>query len=75
MTPPPPQPSWRKPFGILLILVLIAFWAVVTVSLVDRLGLPGWASALLLVAAGFAWLWLLPMKRLLRWIELGKWRY
>ena len=70
----PPRPSWRKPAGILLTLVLLALWAVAAVSLVEALALPGWADALILVAAGFAWLWLLPMKRLLRWMELGKWR-
>lgn len=70
----PPEPSWRKPAGILLLLVLIAIWAVVVVSLVESLGLPAWASAIAFVAGGFAWLWLLPMKRLLRWMELGRWR-
>lgn len=70
----PPEPSWRKPAGILLLLVLIAIWAVVVVSLVESLGLPQWASALAFVVGGFAWLWLLPMKRLLRWMELGRWR-
>ena len=69
-----PQPSWRKPAGILLILLLIAGWAALVVTLLDRLALPGWADALVLIAAGFAWLWLLPMKRLLRWMELGRWR-
>ncbi|HEY0113274.1 MAG TPA: DUF2842 domain-containing protein [Allosphingosinicella sp.] len=68
------QPSWRKPAGIFLILALLAIWAAAIVNLVEALALPGWADALLFVVAGFAWLWLLPMKRLLRWIELGKWR-
>ena len=45
------EPSWRQPFGILLILVWIAIWSVV---------------------AGLAWI--LPLKPLLRWMELGKWR-
>jgi ribosomal protein L9 len=47
---------------------------VLAVTLAEALAQKGRASALVLVAAGFAWLWLLPMKRLLRWIELGKWR-
>jgi membrane protein YdbS with pleckstrin-like domain len=71
---PAPRPSWRKPAGIFLILAMLAAWAVLAVTLAEALALPFWASALVLVAAGFAWLWLLPMKRLLRWIELGKWR-
>jgi hypothetical protein len=68
------EPSWRKPAGIFLILILIALWAVFAVMLIEALALPGWADALILVAAGFAWLWLLPMKRLLRWMELGRFR-
>ena len=70
----PSEPSWRKPAGIAVILILIALWAVVVVSVVEWLELPAWASALAFIAGGFAWLWLFPMKRLLRWMEIGKWR-
>ncbi len=70
----PDQPSWRKPAGIFLILLAIAAWAVGAVMLVEALALPAFAEALILVAAGFAWLWVLPMKRLLRWMELGRFR-
>jgi hypothetical protein len=70
----PAQPSWRKPAGIFLILLLIALWAVGAVMLAEALALPPLAEALLLIAAGFAWLWVLPMKRLLRWMELGRFR-
>jgi hypothetical protein len=70
----PPEPSWRKPAGILLLLLAIAVWAVAVVMLVEALRLPDWAAAFAFVAGGFAWLWLLPMKRLLRWMELGRWR-
>ena len=69
----PAEPSWRKPAGILLILVLIAAWAVLVASVAERLGdLPWPAEALLFLAAGTAWI--LPLKPLLRWIETGKWR-
>lgn len=70
----PPEPSWRKPAGMLLLLLLIALWAVTVVMLVETLRLPHWATAVAFVAGGLAWLWLLPMKRLLRWMELGTWR-
>ncbi len=69
-----PEPSWRKPAGMGLLLLMIAIWAVALVILVEAVDLPGWASALVFVVGGFAWLWLLPMKRLLRWMELGRWR-
>jgi hypothetical protein len=68
-----PEPSWRKPAGMLLLLLMIGAWAVAVV-LVEALGLPDWASAIAFIIGGLAWLWLLPMKRLLRWMELGTWR-
>ena len=68
------QPSWRKPAGMAIILLLIAVWCVAIVMIVEALHLPLWASGFAFVAGGVAWLWLLPMKRLLRWMELGKWR-
>lgn len=67
------EPSWRKPFGIFLILLLILVWAVIVVSAAGWLdGLPWPAHALYYTIAGTAWI--LPLKPLLRWIETGKWR-
>lgn len=68
------EPSWRKPVGMIAILILLAIWCVAVVTIVDALELPLLVSGLLFVAGGVAWLWLLPMKRLLRWMELGTWR-
>jgi predicted membrane channel-forming protein YqfA (hemolysin III family) len=68
-----PEPSWRKPFGILLILALIAAWAVIVATLADRLPPMPWPlRALFFLVAGIVWI--LPLKPLLRWIETGKWR-
>ena len=69
-----PEPSWRKPVGMLLLLALIGLWAVVVVTFVEWLALPEWATPIAFIVGGFAWLWLFPTKRLLRWMELGKWR-
>ena len=68
------EPSWRKPAGMILILLLLAIWCVAVVMIVEALQLPFWASAFALIAGGLAWLWLLPMKRLLRWMQLGHFR-
>ena len=70
----PASPSWRKPVGMLLILLLLAIWCVLAVTLVDALHLPVWAQGLAYLAAGIAWLWVFPMRRMLRWMELGLWR-
>jgi hypothetical protein len=67
------QPTWRKPAGIGLILLLIAVWAVIVASAADLLtGLPWPALALYYTVAGIVWI--LPLKPLLRWMETGKWR-
>ena len=69
----PAKPSWRKPAGIFLILLLIALWAWLVVTLADMLPAMPWPlRALFFTAAGIVWI--LPLKPLLRWIELGKWR-
>lgn len=67
------EPTWRKPFGMALILLLIAVWAVIVVSAADLIaGAPWPVHTLYYVVAGIAWI--LPLKPLLRWMETGKWR-
>ncbi|HEX8442771.1 MAG TPA: DUF2842 domain-containing protein [Allosphingosinicella sp.] len=68
------EPSWRKPAGMGLLLLGIATWAVIVVTLAEGFGLEGWASGLAFAVSGVAWLWLFPMKRLLLWMETGRWR-
>jgi predicted membrane channel-forming protein YqfA (hemolysin III family) len=69
----PVKPTWRKPAGIFLILLLIAVWAFLVVTVADVLPpLPWPVKALFFVATGI--IWILPLKPLLRWMELGRWR-
>ena len=75
MNQPPvdPQPSWRKPAGMFLILALIAIWTGIVVSVSPWVGTwPVLVQAVFYLAAGIVWI--LPLKPLLRWMELGKWR-
>jgi membrane protein YdbS with pleckstrin-like domain len=68
-------PSWRKPVGMLLILLLILIWVIGVASLSRIVG--GWPMLAQLgfyLVTGIAWLWLLPMRRLLQWMETGTWR-
>lgn len=67
-------PSWRKPVGMLLILLIVALWCVVAVTVVEAASLPVWAQGIAFVIMGLAWLWIFPMRRMLRWMELGRWR-
>ena len=67
------QPTWRKPAGMGLILLLITLWAVLVASLAGYIGDMPWpVQAIFYLAAGIVWI--LPLKPLLRWMELGKWR-
>lgn len=68
-------PSWRKPFGMLVILLLIAIWVIAVASLSRIVG--GWPVLVQLgfyLVTGIIWIWLLPMRRLLAWMETGNWR-
>jgi len=67
------EPSWRKPFGMMLILLIIAVWAVLVLMaspLIERL--PALVQALVYTVAGIVWI--LPLKPLLAWMETGRWR-
>lgn len=69
----PARPSWRKPAGILLILLLIAVWGFLVVTVAEALPpLPWPLRVFFFTVAGIVWI--LPLKPLLRWIELGQWR-
>lgn len=73
MTPKGQQPSWRKPAGMLLILGVIALWAVIVASFSAPIGqLPGVVQALIYVVAGTVWIF--PMRPVLVWMETGRWR-
>ncbi|GGD76786.1 DUF2842 domain-containing protein [Croceicoccus mobilis] len=67
------QPTWRKPIGILLLLLAILIYAGICVTLVEPISnwhillqVPVW------LVLGVAWL--LPLKRFLIWMETGRWK-
>ncbi len=69
----PVKPSWRKPAGIGLILLLIFSWAMIVSSAADWLaGFPWPIHAVYYLIAGT--IWVLPLKPLLRWMETARWR-
>ena len=70
---PVARPSWRKPAGVGLILLLIAGWAALVATGADYLtALPWPIHVLYFVTAGLVWV--LPLRPLLRWMETGRWR-
>ncbi|MFT3966652.1 MAG: DUF2842 domain-containing protein [Sphingobium sp.] len=67
------EPTWRKPAGMLLILLIIAIWAVLVASLSHWIGmLPTLIQGVIYVFLGL--IWIAPMKPLLMWMETGRWR-
>jgi len=67
-------PSWRKPVGMLAILALVTIWCVLAASLSGVVG--GWhplLQALYYLVAGIAWIWVLPLRKMLTWMETGSW--
>ncbi len=61
-------PSWRKPAGVMLILLLIAVWAVLVASLSGVVGAWAWPLQLgFYLVTGIVWI--TPLKPLLRWME------
>ncbi len=67
------KPHIRKPLGVLALLLGLFIYAIAAVQMLGYID--GWHGAIklpLYVIAGL--LWLIPMKRVLMWIELGRWR-
>ncbi len=68
----PPQPTWRKPVGMLLMILYIAVYALVVAVLIGNLGsLPRLLEALFYMVAGIAWI--APLKPFILWMNTGRW--
>ncbi len=67
------QPTWRKPAGMLAILAIIALWAWIIASFSAKIGnWPGFAQLIFYVIAGI--IWIFPVRPLLTWMEIGRFR-
>ena len=67
------KPSWRKPVGILAMLVALALYAMLAVTLLAAVGRwPVLAQTLVYLVAGT--IWILPLGRFLQWMETGRFR-
>lgn len=64
--------SWRKPAGMIAILLLILVWVVLIASFSAQIGrLPVLVQLLVYVVLGVVWI--APLKPLLLWMETGRW--
>ncbi len=66
------RPTWRKPAGILALLIALALYAGLVGWLAGPIGrLPVLVQTLAYVV--FGTVWLLPLRRFLIWMETGRW--
>lgn len=66
------QPTWRKPFGILALILGLFGYALIVAGLSGPIGkLPVLVQTLVYVILGTVWL--LPLRRFLIWMETGRW--
>ncbi|WP_353217955.1 DUF2842 domain-containing protein [Sandarakinorhabdus sp.] len=69
----PPEPSWRKPAGMIGMILYIAVYALIIAVLADFIiGWPKLLQAAAYLVAGIAWI--APLKPLFLWMNTGKWR-
>ena len=67
------RPSWRKPFGVLALLLALALYALVAVTLLAPVARwPILAQMVVYLIAGT--IWILPLGRFLQWMETGRFR-
>lgn len=68
-----PVPSWRKPAGMLAIMLLITVWVFLIVSLSGYIGqIHILAQAFVYLVAGI--IWIAPLRPLMIWMETGSFR-
>ncbi len=67
------EPSWRKPVGVLALLVYLIVYAMIVTSFGAALEtLPTALKVLAYLVAGLAWV--VPLKPLFVWMNTGRWR-
>jgi hypothetical protein len=67
------EPRPRPTAGVFMILAIILVWAVLIVSVSDTVARwPALVQLLFYIVAGF--IWILPLRPILRWSETGRWR-
>lgn len=66
------NPTWRKPAGMLGIIVYIIAWVVLVTTFSAEIATLHWLAQLIVyVVLGI--IWIAPLKPVLRWMETGRW--
>ena len=73
MPAPIEEPSWRKPVGVLLMLLLIAVWGVLALIFTPAILSLSWPLQAIFFGV-FGTVWIIPLKPLLQWMETGRFR-
>nr|WP_137678589.1 DUF2842 domain-containing protein [Parerythrobacter lutipelagi] len=68
------EPTWRIPIGILLLIGALTAYALVVARYVPEIVATWHALFQTIVYLFFGLIWLLPLKRFLKWMETGSWR-
>lgn len=68
------EPSWRIPFGVLMLIGALLVYALVIARYVPELigSWPALAQTPVYLILGVVWL--LPLRRFLIWMETGRWK-
>ena len=67
------EPKLRKPLGVLLIIAIITVYVLVVAALADPVTrLPVLVQTPIWIVLGIAWIF--PLKPLVRWMEVGRWK-
>ena len=67
------KPTWRKPVGILAMLAALAVYSVIVVALLEPIQrLPVLVQLVIYIVAGT--IWIVPMGRVMQWMETGRFR-
>ena len=67
------EPTWRIPFGILMLLIALTIYALAVARFVAPLFQTWPALAQVPVYVVLGVLWLAPLRRFLIWMETGRW--
>lgn len=69
-------PTWRIPAGVLALMAALFLYGMLIATFLAPLinSWPGLAQLPVYALLGVLWLWLVPIRSFLKWMETGRWR-